>query len=105
MFNPDGSINHVFLLSLYSYYQVLPEWDARCRIIVELARKWGAKPAAVKLLVKALNDKDAFVRANAVRELGRLGIKDAAAEIGKLESDPSPFVRDAAAKALEKPGE
>ncbi|MHC4662360.1 MAG: HEAT repeat domain-containing protein [Planctomycetota bacterium] len=99
---PGLPANMATMERLEKVYDSSEVWDARCRAIVFAAQKFGEEGAATGLLKKALSDKDPFVRANAVRELGRLGEKSARTEIEKLKEDKHPFVRQAVKDALKK---
>ncbi len=59
---------------------------------------------AVPLLIKALNNDQAFVRVEAASTLGIIGpqAKEAIESLEKLADDPDPDVREAAAEAIEK---
>jgi hypothetical protein len=76
-------------------------WDWRCRAVFMLGEKFGGNQKAQKALVAALKDADDFVRANAVREIGRNKLKSAAEELAALAKDPSPFVKRELKTALE----
>jgi hypothetical protein len=91
-----------WFLMFYSI-RYAPYWDIRARAAFILGKVKSFPESAVERLIKtALNDTDAFVRANAVRALGNIGAKDAAAAIVKLKDDKSPFVRAMVGEALEK---
>jgi hypothetical protein len=79
-------------------------WDERTKILFLLGTKWADKlpPEIVFFIKNAMKDKDAFVRANAVRALGNVGAKDARVLIEELKDDPSPFVREMVKDALGK---
>jgi hypothetical protein len=93
-YNPD------YLAAAYDF----AEWDERCKILFRLGTKWkdAVTPKARGLTLRELSATDDFVRANAVRALGNIGAKDAAAVIVKLKGDKSPFVRAMVKEALEK---
>jgi hypothetical protein len=100
LYNPNGNLGNASFTLLSALYYSKPEWDARCRVVVQLANRCRGLPAAKELLIKALSDEDAFVRANAVRGLGNNGIKSALPDIEKLKDDESPFVRQMVKEAL-----
>jgi hypothetical protein len=77
-------------------------WDVCARCAFVLGMEKDLPRAFARRLVDALGDKDAFVRANAVRALGNIGFSEAADEIKKLENDTSPFVRAMIKDALMK---
>ncbi len=56
----------------------------------------------VMVLINALDDKESFVRTEAIRSLGRLG--EAGAGVSRFLQDPEAFVRLEAAKALAETG-
>jgi HEAT repeat protein len=77
------------------------EPEAR-RLVVDLAGRLEDRRAR-KLLLSALTDDSARVRAEATLALGEGGIMDALRPLMDLKaSDPSPEVRQAAASALKK---
>jgi HEAT repeat protein len=76
------------------------ERDVRLAAIRALGATGG--PGTVKVIGKQLGDEDSFVRAEAVRALGRLGCSSAEVE-GSLD-DPNPSVRLAAAQVVGRLG-
>jgi prenyltransferase beta subunit len=98
----NAPIDYYHPLDVIAAYRNGKHWDQRCRAVFLLGAKRGKAAGVVDFLKSALKDKDAFVRANAVRALVNAGAKGAREEIKKLKNDPSPFVRKMVKDALGK---
>jgi HEAT repeat protein len=84
----------------------LPPGDDRTlcvRALADLARPdLRDEPGLVEFFARLTRDDDLFVRALACTALGRLGHPRAVAILRRSQGDPEPWVREAAARAMEE---
>ena len=83
------------------------EREVRTGAMVEIARLENGRAAGVPYLVRALNDKDASIRRQAIHCLGMLSADagtEGAKALREVLSDPDPAIRQQATMALQKVG-
>lgn len=89
--------------ALVKHLKVEPDWNVR-RIIVMALRHWDER--AVPVLIRALEDRSAYVRRYAAMTLGFKRAVEALPDLKRLSAgDESKEVRDYAAWAVEKIGD